>query len=398
MPKKADELSALAVGRIKKPGLTMVGGVAGLGLQVSPGGARSWILRAKVGSLRRDIGLGGFPDVSLAQARELARVARQQIVDGIDPVAEKRRKRAELIATQATTITFDEAAEKYIAAHEAEWTNAKHRAQWVSTLETYASPVIGKMDVRDIQQAHVLSILEPIWTLKTETAMRLRNRIELVLDWATARKYRSGENPARWRGHLDHLLAKPSKSKKVVHHPALPFKEIAKFMKALRDVGGVAARALEFGILTAVRSGEVRGGTWDEVDLEEKIWIIPGSRMKAGREHRVPLSEEALALLKTIPKDRRTGLLFPGTKEQKLSDMSLTAALRRMNRKDITVHGFRSTFRDWASETTSYPNEVVEMALAHAIGNAVEAAYRRGDLFKKRHSLMADWAKACTPG
>ncbi|MFZ5567614.1 MAG: tyrosine-type recombinase/integrase [Pseudomonadota bacterium] len=397
MPKKADELSALAVGRIKNPGLTMVGGVAGLGLQVSPGGARSWILRAKVGSLRRDIGLGGFPDVSLAQARELARAARQQIVDGIDPVAEKRRKRAELIATQATTITFDEAAEKYIAAHEAEWTNAKHRAQWVSTLETYVSPVIGKLDVRHIHQAHVLSILEPIWTLKTETAMRIRSRIELVLDWATARKYRSGENPARWRGHLDHLLAKPSKSKKVVHHPALPFKDIAKFMKTLRDVGGVAARALEFCILTAVRSGEIRGATWDEIHLEENVWIIPASRMKAGREHRVPLSDAALALLKSIPKDMRTGLLFPGTKEQILSDMSLTAVLRRMNRKDITVHGFRSTFRDWASETTSYPNEVVEMALAHAIGSAVEAAYRRGDLFEKRASLMADWAKACIP-
>lgn len=226
MPKKADELAALAVGRIKKPGLTMVGGVAGLGLQVSPGGARSWILRAKVGSLRRDIGLGGFPDVSLAQARESARIARQQIVEGVDPVAEKRRKRAELIATQATTITFAEASEKYISAHESEWKNAKHRAQWISTLETYAHPVIGKMDVRDILQGHVLAILEPIWTSKTETAVRLRSRIELVLDWATARKYRSGENPARWRGHLDHLLAKPSKTKKVVHHAALPFKEV----------------------------------------------------------------------------------------------------------------------------------------------------------------------------
>lgn len=396
MPKKADELSALAVGRIKKPGLTMVGGVAGLGLQVSPGGARSWILRAKVGSLRRDIGLGGFPDVSLAQARELARTARQQIVDGIDPVAEKRRKRAELIATQATTITFAEASEKYIAAHESEWKNAKHRAQWVSTLETYAHPVIGRMDVRDILQGHVLAILEPIWTTKTETAVRLRSRIELVLDWATARKYRSGENPARWRGHLDHLLAKPSKTKKVVHHAALPFKDVAPFMKSLREFGGVAARALEFTILTAARSGEVRGATWEEVDLEEKFWTVPAARMKAGREHRVPLSDAALALLLSTPKNHRAGLLFPGTKGQPLSDMSLTAVLKRMNRKDITVHGFRSTFRDWASETTSYPNEVVEMALAHAIGNAVEAAYRRGDLFKKRQGLMADWAKAGT--
>lgn len=398
MPKKADELSALAVSRITKPGLTMVGGVAGLGLQVSAGGARSWILRAKVGALRRDIGLGGFPDVTLAQAREAARISRQQIAEGIDPVAEKRRKRAALVATQATTITFEQAAEKYIAAHESEWKSAKHRAQWVTTLETYAHPVIGKMDVRDIAQAHVLAILEPIWTTKTETAVRLRSRIELVLDWATARKYRSGENPARWRGHLDHLLAKPSKAKKVVHHAALPFKEIGAFMKSLRDVTGVAARALEFTVLNAARSGEVRGATWDEVDLDAKVWTVPAARMKAGREHRVPLSEASLALLLSTPKDRRAGLLFPGSKGQPLSDMSLTAVLRRMNRKDITVHGFRSTFRDWASETTSYPNEVVEMALAHTIGSAVEAAYRRGDLFRKRQDLMVDWAKACNSG
>jgi len=216
-----------------------------------------------------------------------------------------------------------------------------------------------------------------------------------VLDWATARKYRTGENPARWRGHLDHLLAKPSKAKKVVHHAALPFKEIGAFMKSLRDVTGVAARALEFTVLSAARSGEVRGATWDEVDLDAKVWTVPAARMKAGREHRVPLSEGSLALLLSTPKDRRAGLLFPGTKGQPLSDMSLTAVLRRMNRKDITVHGFRSTFRDWASETTNYSNEVVEMALAHTIGSAVEAAYRRGDLFRKRQDLMVDWAKAC---
>lgn len=374
----------------------MVGGVAGLGLQVNARGARSWILRVTVGVLRRDIGLGGFPDVTLAQARDKAREVRAQIEQGIDPVALKRRNKADLVASQATAMSFAQAASHYISAHESEWKNPKHRAQWTATLETYAFPVIGQMDVRDIQQAHVLAVLEPIWLTKTETAKRLRGRMEVVLDWAAARKHRTGENPARWRGHLDHLLAKPAKAQRVVHHAALPFTQLAPFIAALQEERGVAARALTFAILTAARSGEVRGATWQEVNLKEKVWVIPAERMKAAREHRVPLSDAALSVLQAMGPGEGEALIFPGMKGQMLSDMTMSAVLRRMKRADITVHGFRSTFRDWAAESTSYPNEVVEMALAHAIGNAVEAAYRRGDLFARRRSLMVDWADFAT--
>lgn len=395
MPKKAAEMGPLAVSRLTRPGLTMVGGVAGLGLLVSQSGARSWVLRAKVGEKRRDIGLGGYPDVTLAQAREAARATRVQITQGVDPVAERERKRQELLERQRTTITFEKATEHYLAAHEAEWANAKHRQQWENSLKTYAYPVLGPLDVRNINQSHVLQVLEPIWIGKTETATRVRGRIESVLDWATVRKFRTGENPARWKGHLDTLLARPSKAKKVVHMPALPYTQASEFMRKLQGVPGQGARALQFAILTAARSGEVRGATWDELNLEEKIWIIPAERMKARREHRVPLTDAAVEILKTTPENERQGLCFPGTKGQALSDMTLSAALKRLGHKDITVHGFRSTFRDWASETTGFPSEVVEMALAHTIANAVEAAYRRGDLFEKRRQLMASWAEFC---
>jgi integrase len=344
-----------------------------------------------VGGKRRAMGLGGFPDVTLAGAKEAARAARLTIKEGIDPIEATKAKRSALHAARAASITFSEAAAAYIAAMEAEWTNDKHASQWRNTLATYADPVMGKIFVREIEQSHVMRVLEPIWLSKTETATRLRGRIENVLDWARVRGYRSGENPARWRGHLDMLLPTPGKVQKVEHHPALPFDELGPFMSLLRLQEGMGARALEFAILTAARSGEVRGAVWSEFDLADAIWTIPASRMKAKREHRVALSEDAVKLLQSLPAS--VELVFPNNKGEKLSDMTLTAVLRRMGRGGITAHGFRSTFRDWCSERTDYSHDVVEMALAHAIGDKVEAAYRRGDLFDKRRLLMRDWAQ-----
>lgn len=391
MARKAKELGALEISRLDRPGLHFVGGVAGLALQVTDTGARSWILRVMVGGKRRDMGLGGYPDVMLAGAKEAAREARKQIKNGIDPIEDAKTKRSALYAARASAMTFSEAAKAYIAVKEHEWKNDKHGDQWRNTLATYADPVIGNVFVRDIEQSHVMRVLEPIWMSKTETAKRLRGRIEKVLDWARVRGYRSGENPARWRGHLDTLLQAPGKVQTVEHHPALPIDDLGAFMVELRKQEGMGARALEFAILTAARSGEVRGATWSEIDLDDATWTIPATRMKMKREHRAVLNDEAVALLKSLP---RTGdLIFPNTKGEKLSDMTLTAVLRRMNRSDITAHGFRSTFRDWCSERTNYPRDVAEMALAHAIGDKVEAAYRRGDLFEKRRRLMRDWGK-----
>jgi integrase len=344
-----------------------------------------------VGGKRRDMGLGGYPDVTLAAAKEAARAARAKIKNGIDPVQDAKAKRSALYAARAAAMTFSEAAAAYIGVREVEWKNAKHASQWRNTLETYAAPVIGRILVRDVNQAHVLRVLEPIWLTKTETAKRVQGRIENILDWATVSKFRHGDNPARWRGHLDKLLAKPGKVQTIEHHPALPMDDLGAFMVELRKQEGMGARALEFAILTAARSGEVRGATWSEINLTDATWTIPASRMKAGREHRAVLNDEAVALLESMP---RTGdLIFPNTKGEKLSDMTLTAVLRRMNRSDITAHGFRSTFRDWCSERTNYPSAVAEMALAHAIGDKVEAAYRRGDLFEKRRRMMREWGK-----
>lgn len=395
MGRKAKELSALAVSKLKIPGLHAVGGVDGLYLQVASPDSRSWILRLTVAGKRRDMGLGSFPEVSLADAREEARKARLKARQGIDPIHERKQLKSALAAELAKAFTFEQAATAYIAAHESGWKNSKHAAQWRTTLEQYAYPKIGKLQVKDVTQTHILSILEPIWTTKTETASRLRGRLENILDWATVRGYRTGPNPAAWKGHLDTLLPAPSKVAKVAHHAALPYDQISPFIKELQAVEGMGARALEFAILTATRSGEVRGATWSEMDLKKALWVIPAARMKAGKEHYVPLSPTAVRLLEAIPRTD-SPYVFPGSKQNtQMSDMTMTAALRRMGRGDLTAHGFRSTFRDWAAERTNYPREVCEHALAHQLKDKAEAAYQRGTLFEKRRNLMNDWAKFC---
>lgn len=403
MPKKSVELSALQVKALPKkgPGLRAVGGVSGLHLQVTPSGATSWILRATVGDRRRDMGLGGYPDVSLEGARAKAREYREMIARGEDPAHSRRAARSKAAAERAAALTFDQCAERYIRAHEGAWKNSKHAAQWRATLATYVSPVFGSLLVRDIETSHVVQALErdDLWKTKTETASRLRGRIESVLDWAKVRGYRDGENPARWKGHLDKLLPRKSKVAKVVRHAALDWREVGDFMTRLRAAEGIGARALELAVLCASRSGEVRGARWGEFDLDAGVWTIPADRMKAGAEHRVPLSARAVEALRSMmPAEGGVAvdaLVFPGVKGKPLSDMTLGAVLKRM-KIDVTAHGFRSTFRDWASETTAYPREVCEAALAHTIDNKVEAAYRRGDLFEKRRHLMADWAAYCS--
>ena len=394
MGKKAKELSALEVGRLRVPGFRAVGGVAGLHLQIAPGGARTWVLRIVVGGRRRDMGLGGFPDVTLATARDKARSARELVENGIDPILQRHQAKSLLRAQQAAAKTFAQCARELIEVKSPEWSNPKHGQQWTNTLETYAFPALGRLLVADVGVPHVLAVLKPIWQTKTETATRLRGRIEAVLDWATVQQCRSGPNPARWKGHLDKMLPEPGKFRKVKHHAALEVEALPAFFIALRAAEGTGARALEFLILTAARSGEVRGAAWAEIDRPAKLWTVPAERMKGGRVHRVPLSNRTLELLDRLPKLEKTDLVFPSSKLAPLSDMTLTAVTRRM-KVDAVPHGFRSTFRDWCSERTDYPNQVAEMALAHAIESKTEAAYRRGDLFTKRQQLMEDWAQFC---
>ncbi|MDE2398358.1 MAG: integrase arm-type DNA-binding domain-containing protein [Burkholderiales bacterium] len=392
MAKLAREMGALEVGRLTEPGLHAVGGVPGLMLQVTPAGSRSWVLRVRVGGKRREAGLGGYPAVTMADARRRARELREQNDKGIDPVAERRTAKAKLRADRALQVTFKACAEQLISAHEAGWKNPKHRQQWDRTLRDYAFPVMGELPARDVTKAHVLAVLEPIWTVKTETATRVRSRIERVLNYAMQAGYRpEGLNPARWKGGLDALLPSAGKLRHVQHHPAVPVGEIAAFMVRLRAAEGIGAKALDFTILTAARSGETRGATWAEIDLAEKVWTVPGGRAKAGREHRVPLSADAVALLQSLPEHEENDLVFPAPRGGKLSDMTLSAVLRRMS-VAATVHGFRSTFRTWAGDRTSHKREVIELALAHRIGDAAEQAYSRGEQIDKRRRLMDDWA------
>lgn len=397
MARKAKNLSALEVNRLILPGNHAVGGVAGLYLYVSETSARSWILRAMVGGRRRHMGLGGFPDVTLSLARETARRARDAIELGLDPIAERQAHKCALAAKKSLEKTFRQAVESYLEIHGDTWKNSKHRAQWKATLETYAYPVMEYLFLRDIGQEQVLRVLEPIWKSKTETASRVRGRIESVLDWATARKYRSGDNPARWKGHLDKLLAAPSKVKAVKHHRALPISELQRFVAELRMRDGTAARALEFSVLCAARSGEVRGATWSEISSDAKLWIVPSERMKAGKEHRVPLSEAAFSALGERGEKNDFDLLFPALNGESLSDMAMTAVIRRM-KIDAVPHGFRSTFRDWVGEYTNFPRELAEQALAHVLESKVEAAYRRGDALEKRRAMMDAWAVFCNTG
>lgn len=394
MPKNPPELSAVQVKRLATPGLWAVGGVRGLYLRVKPSGARTWILRAVVGDLRRDIGLGGFPAVTLETARDAAREAREQIRQGVDPVAARRAMRAALKLSQAKALTFDQAAKLCHATKVDEFRNAKHKDDWISSLDRYASPVIGSLPIAAIELPHIVNVLQPIWSSKTETATRVRQRIESVLAWATVSGYRTGDNPARWKGNLEHALAKPSKVRKVEHHAAVPWAAVPAFMVKLRKREGMGARALEFAILTAARSGEVRLATWDEIDVAAKLWTIPGERMKAGRAHKVPLSDRAVEILEELPRFEGSPYVFPAVRGGALSDMTLSAVTRRMS-VDAVPHGFRSSFKDWARSSTAYPDEVSELALAHVASDATRAAYARDELLPKRVRLMRDWAKFC---
>ena len=368
----------------------------GLYLQVAGSGTKSWLFRYKspVTAKQREMGLGSLNLVPLAAARNIAVECRRQVLSGLDPLEERGRVKRVRQLEQARSITFQEAAEKCIASKKPEWKNAKHAQQWSNTLNAYAYPVFGDLSISDLDTDLVLKAIEPIWISKAETASRVRQRIETVWDWARARKYVEGENPARLRGHLDKILAKTAKVKRVKHHAAIPYKQIAMFIKKLRGRKGSSASAMEFMILTAARTGEVRGARWQEIDLTIKVWTIPADRMKAGKEHRVPLCDRALQILNIMKSNRNPDeFVFPGWKAGTgLSDGAMLALLRKMEVGPYTPHGFRSTFRDWAAEEAhQFSNETIELALAHTIKNKAEAAYRRGDQLERRRELMQTW-------
>ncbi len=393
MAKQIGKLTAMKVSKETKRGYYPDGG--NLYLQITEAGVKSWLLRYMVNGKAKTMGLGAVHAVTLAQAREKAADCRKLLNEGIDPIAARDAANAKTQLAATKVRTFQHCATAYMDAHRASWKNAKHIWQWENTLERFAYPVFGKLPVQDIDIALVMNVLEPIWATKTETATRLRGRIESILDWATVRGYRDGENPARWRGRLQSLLPAPSKIQKVTHQPALPYIEMGAFMEQLKTQEGLAAQALQLVILTATRTTEAIKARWCEFDLNNKLWVIPAERIKTGKEHRVPLSEPALKILKTLHAAKMGEYVFPSKNGKPLSDMAMLVLLRRMKRDDITVHGFRSTFRDWCAEQTNYPREVAEAALSHAIADKVEAAYRRSDLFDKRRHLMNEWARYC---
>jgi integrase len=392
MATTTNRLTAVGIKNLKKKGLHADGG--GLYLRITDSGTKGWIFRFARDGRTRDMGLGTCADITLASAREIAEECRKRLKQGLDPI-EARNKAAREQNGSANSVTFREAVDRYISAHEPSWKNAKHRQQWRNTLESYANPIIGEMDVAAIATEDMLRVLEPIWRTKPETAVRVRGRIENVLDWCRARKLRDGANPALWRGHLKHLLPARKKKGNVRHHPAMPWRDIPAFMALLRTNSAISARALEFTILTAARTSESILATRNEFDLDESIWHVPAKRMKASVEHRVPLSGRARDIVAGLPQIEGTAYVFPGGRPARpLSSMAMLELLRGL-RPGLTVHGFRSTFRDWAAEETNVASEVVEMALAHTIENEVERAYRRGDLFQKRRSLMDAWAAYC---
>jgi integrase len=372
----------LTVAKVKAAGPGKHPDGRNLWLQVGPNSSRSWYLRFTLAGRTREMGLGPFPLVSLAEAREKATEQRRLLLDGIDPIEARNARRP-----AREPVTFADAAKQYIAGHEKAWKSADHTRQWRNSLYRYVLPAIGERPIETVDTRDVLSVVEPLWQDKTETATRVLNRMSLILDWATARKLRIGENPARWKGHLDAVLPKRSKVQKVVNHSALPYSRLPQFMTALRQQSEIGARAAELMILTATRTKEVRFAPWSEFDLEGRLWTIPAARMKADRDHRIPLSEPVLAILRALPEAEAR--VFPG-----MGQHAILKALQRVE-PGITAHGFRSTFRDWIAERTNFTSEVAEMALAHAVGDKVEAAYRRGDLFQKRRALAEAWAQYC---
>ena len=392
MTRVLNRLSDVAVRAKKRPGYVADGG--NLYLRIGPGGTKAWMFRYTMRGRTRDAGLGPYPTVSLVRAREEAERCRRLVAAGIDPIEARNEQRQAALMAAVKAKTFEQCAREFIASHELGWRNKKTGTLWRSALATHVYPVMGAVPVQQVDTALVLQVLQPIWGEKPAISSRIRAIIESVLSWAKAKGYRAGENPALWRGHLDHLLPARSKVRLVRHHPALPFSEVPAFLVQLRARDGFAPRALEFLILTAARSGEAMGARWDEIDLGQKMWVVPPERMKGAKEHRVPLSARALAILEDMAELRLSEFVFPGRIGGPLSDIGARRLLRDL-RPGITVHGFRSSFRDWAAETTGFPNHVVEMALAHAVSDAVEAAYRRGDLLEKRRKLMEAWASYC---